>query len=239
MSEGFIQWPGDVLPPAEVLANLVPFTRGGGTSIGGVSRNVRSDRGWWSITLDQVPIWLPAQRRTWNSIRTMLGGKAGLIAVPAWSFGSAPYLSGRYEASILSPHEDGSPFDDGGLYSQGSIDIEMAAFAPLSSTVVQLRLISASTAAGIRFSYQHALYETGPILSQTADNVFQVPVFPAIRQAIPTGAQLEVNEPTCLCRLTEDRGMDTSEGITPLIRASVAFVEAVDYWNDLARGLVA
>lgn len=234
MSESFIHWPGSALPPAEVMANLSPFTRSGGRSLGGIERTTRTDRGFWSITLDQVPVWDRGQHRLWNAIRTQLGGRQGLIMVPAWSFKSAPYVTGDYEAEILTTHDDDTSFDDGSLYSQGSIDIQMASFAPLGSTVVTIRVILAATVAGIRFSYQGALYETGPILAQPTEATFQVPVFPAIRMAIPAGADLEVNEPTCLCRLTDDRGMDISEGITPLLRKSVQFVEAVDYWNTLA-----
>lgn len=234
MSESYIHWPSGVLPPAEVMANLVPFTRGGGRSLGGVERSVRTDRGFWILTLDQVPIWTPAQHRIFNAIRVHLGGRSGLIAVPAWSFKSAPYVSGEHESLVLTSHDDDTSFDDGSLYSQGSIDIEMATYAPLGSTVVTLRLVNASTAAGIRFSYQHAFYETGPIIGEPGAMLFQVPVFPAIRMAIPAGASLEVNEPTCLCRLKEDSGMDISEGITPLLRQSISFVEAVDFWNDLA-----
>lgn len=234
MSESFIHWPASVLPPAEVMANLTPFTRGGGRSLGGVERTVRTDRGFWNLMLDQVPVHSFAQHRVWNAIRTQLGGRAGLIAVPAWSFKSAPYASGEYEPPLLTPHDDDTSFDDGSLYSQGSIDIEMASYAPLGSTVVTLRLINASSASGIRFSYQHAFYETGPIIGEPGAALFQVPVFPAIRMPIPAGASLEVNEPTCLCRLKDDAGMDISEGITPLLRKSISFVEAVDFWSDLA-----
>lgn len=236
MSESYIHWPGSVLPPAEVQANLSPFTRSGGRSLGGIERTVRTDRGFWSLTLDQVPVHSRAQHRVWNAVRTQLGGRAGLIAVPAWSFKSAPYVSGDFEPDVLTSHDDGTSFDDSTLYSQGTIDIEMATFAPLGATVVTLRLIHAASASGIRFSYQHALYETGAIISQPTDTTFQVSIFPAIRQAIPAGSAVEVNQPTCLCRLREDAGMDISEGITPLLRQSVSFVEAVDYWNDLATG---
>lgn len=239
MSESFINWPGNILPPAEVVANLTPFTRSGGRSLGGIERTTRTDKGFWNITLDQVPVHSPAQHRVWNSIRTQLGGRQGLIMVPVWSFKSAPYVSAAYEELVESSHDDGTSFDDGTLYRQGSIDIEMATYAALGSTVITLRATHASTVSGINFSYQGALYQTGPILQQTALDLFRVSVFPSIRMAIPSGAALEVNEPMCLCRLADDRGMDISEGITPLVRKTVNFVEAVDIWSDLALGLIA
>lgn len=238
MTELIINWPAKLLRPASAIAAPAAFSRGGGNSLGGIGRNVRTDRGFWNITLTNVSVRSSAMRRTWNAIETDLTGKAGLIAVPVWSFDSAPYASGHRERPILTTHDDGTPFDDGSEYYQGAIDIEMASFAPLSSTVVQLRLINAASAAGIRFSYQHALYKTGRILSQTGDDVFQVPIFPAIRQAIPAGAQLECDMPTCLVHLADDRGMDISLNNTEIDTATVEFEEAVDFWNDLARGVI-
>lgn len=230
----FLHWPANVLPPAEVMANPVPFTRSGGRSLGGIERTTRTDRGFWQITLDQIPVHEPAQRRAWNMLRTGLAGRAGLVAVPVWSFFSAPYLTDKYESPTLLPHDDETSFDDGTLYYEGAMQVEMASFAPIGSTVVTLRLNNALTVEGIRFSYQHAFYETGAIIDQTGENTYRVPISTAIRQAIPSDAWLEVDEPTCLCHLMEDRGMDQQEGISILQRRSVTFVEAVDVWNDLA-----
>ncbi|MGV8954614.1 MAG: hypothetical protein ACOH2M_26185 [Cypionkella sp.] len=232
-----IFWPAALLEPASITVSPVPFTRSGGRTLGGIERNTRTDRGFLRVAYSDVTLFTPAMRRTWNAIRQDLGGKAGLIVVPVWSFDSAPYASGEREPEILTPHDDDAPFDDGSLYQQGSIDIEMASFAPLASTVVTLRLINATSAAGIRFSYQHAMYETGRIISQPGANTFQVSVSPAIRQAVPAGASLECDLPTVLCHLADDRGMDIGLGNDEINSANVEFVEAVDYWNSLALGL--
>jgi hypothetical protein len=162
-------------------------------------------------------------------------GKAGLVVVPVQSVHSAPYASGSYQDPVSAPHGDGTSFSDGARYRQGVIDIQMSSFAPLGATIVTLRQVNAESVSGIRFSYQHALYETGPIIREVSEGVFQVPIAPAIRMAIPAGAMLEVDEPTCLCRLADDRGMDQQEGISILYRRSVTFDEADDYWNDLAK----
>lgn len=239
MTLSYLEWPTDLLRPASTLISAAPFTRSGGRSLGGIARVVRSDRGFWRIALNDIALWTPEKRRTWNAIRTQLGGAAGLIAVPAWSFDTAPYASGERDRVVELPHEDLTGFDDEAEYHQGAIAIEMATFAPLGATIVTLKLVSAATASGIRFSYQHALYETGPILSQTAADTFQVSVFPAVRQAIPAGAVLEADRPMCLCHLGEDRGMDVSLTGVGYDKVSVDFVEAVDYWNDVALSEVA
>lgn len=230
----FINWPTSLLRPAKALAAQVPFTRSGGRSLGGIARYTRTDRGFWRITLTDVTVWSPAMRRQWNAIRTYLGGTAGLVAVPCWSFDSAPYASGSREPVVILPHDDDTYFEDDTGYYEGAIHIEMASTAPLGATTVTLRLVGASTAEGIRFSYQHALYETGPLIEQVAEDEYRVPIFPAIRQAIPADAWLEVDNPTCLCRLADDRGMDLELSSAEIDAATVEFVEAVDVWNDIA-----
>jgi hypothetical protein len=167
-------------------------------------------------------------------MRTDLGGQAGLVSVTVCSTrhwaaqGFTDFSGGLY------PHDDDTPFDDETLYYEGRIRIEMAAFAPLSSTVVTLRLVDAPTAQGIRFSYQHAMYETGSIIEQTGADTYRVPIFPAIRRAIPEGAWLEADRPTLLCHLATDAEMDIEFPGAGMPRPSINLVEAVDYWNDLA-----
>jgi len=108
--------------------------------------------------------------------------------------------------------------------------------AAIGATVVNLLLVDgAEDLSGIRFSYNDALYETGRPISQTGA-VWQVPIFPAIRAQIPSGAQLEVTSPTCLVKLATDREMDVTISVSGFDQRDVSFVEAVDYWSDLANG---
>jgi hypothetical protein len=158
--------------------------------------------------------------------------------VPVWSFGSAPYeVEDAWEVQqdvIPVPHSDGAPFSDGSEYVQGNIYVETADLATIGETTIQLRsIVSADDLVGVRFSHHHALYETGPAIDIDGD-VWTVPVFPAIRENIPAGTQLEFDEPTCLVRMSEDASMDIDFNIDRFTRPSVAFVEAVDYWSDLA-----
>lgn len=239
MSVDFIEWPDEILPPQMVSFTPHPFTRSGGRSLGGISRSVRTDKGFWIGSYSNILFRTAnqfAQRRVWNAIRTYLGGTVGLIAVPICSskVWAAPGFMDF--APVLTTHDDGTTFDDGTSYYQGNIDIQMSSFAPLGSTVVTLKLIHAPTASGIRFSYQHALYETGRVLSQPTADTYQVEIFPAIRQAIPAGASLEADRPTVLCHLASDSEMDIEFPPSGLARPSISFVEAVDTWNSIALG---
>lgn len=236
-----IHWPAGLLTPQASPFDPQPFSRSGGRSLGGVSRSVRTDRGFWQGSLKNIVFRRAkqsAQARTWTAIRSALAGTSGLVVVPVCA--TRVWASEGFSdfAPMLAPHDDDTPFDDGTLYEQGNIAIQMASYAPLGSTVITLRLIHAPTASGIRFSYQHAMYETGRILSQPSADLFQVEISTAIRMPIPAGAMLEADRPTILCHLASDTEMNIEFPGAGMPRPSVAFVEAVDYWNDLAMGIV-
>lgn len=229
-----VDWPR-FLSPETIEANVVPFTRSGGPSLDGNEIVTRTDRGRWMATMRNIPLHGPERRRVFNAIRTKLGGRAGLVAVPIWSNDTAPYPIGTVFPSSV-PYDDGSTFDDGTTFLGSAIHIRMAAPAALGATIVTLRIVEAAPdLAGVRFSYNRALYETGPAISVVGDQ-WQVPVFPAIRAAIPNDARLEFDRPTCLMHLATDREMDAPSTWRERDLVSVSFTEAVDYWSDLAAG---
>ncbi|MDO5895125.1 hypothetical protein [Agrobacterium sp. Azo12] len=231
-------WPKDLLTPLTCEPRVIPFSRSGGRSLGGFDPAVRTDRGFWSIELSDVPVSSVAQRRTWLAIRTALGGRSGLIAVPAWSQDVAPYASGMFEEPVFVPHDDDTPFSDGSLYRQGAIAVQSVGETAIGATVIKLRVINAEdNLVGVRFSYQHALYETGPAIDVDGD-VWTVPLSTTIRATIPDGADLEFDNPTCLCHLASDDQMGALVDPVPFERRSVSFIEANDYWNQLALGLI-
>ncbi len=226
-------WPAKILMPSKITPSVVPFSRSGGRALNGQERVTRTDRGFWAIAYEEITLYEVSQRRSWNALRTMLSGRAGLIAIPVWSSDSAPW-PGADRTYVTVPHSDGASFSDGANYRQRTIDIKMAEAAAIGATAVTIRVVSgADDMTGIRFSYRHALYETGPAINIDGDE-WQVTVFPALRAAIPEGADLECDLPTCLCHLASDRAMDVQVSAAHIDRASVSFVEAVDYWNDAA-----
>lgn len=231
-------WPQDVLTPLGCYPNVVPFSRSGGRSLGGLEPSVRTDLGFWTIELSDIPVHEPAQRRAWLAIRNALGGMAGRIAVPAWSQDVAPFVSGYFEPETRVLHGDSTPFSDGSLYVQGAISIQTVGDTPLAATVMRMRIINAhADLVGVRFSYMHALYETGPVIDIDGD-IWTVPISPTIRAPIPDGADLEFDRPTCLCRLASDDQMGAGVDLIPFERRSVSFVEDNDFWNKLAMGLI-
>lgn len=228
-----IMWPTKLLAPAEARTNLVPFTRSGGTSLGGVTPKTRTDLGHWEIDLVDIPVLTTAQRRAWKAIRSILSGGSGLVIVPAWSIDTAPYASGDFEPPGLVPHSDGASFSDGTLYSQNAISIISEDNVPIGATVMRVRIINGATdIAGTSFSYKHALYEIGNIEGGN-DVLKRVRITPSVRQVIPAGADLNFDMPTCICHLADDRGMDGGITADHFENRTASFIEATDYWSSL------
>ncbi|THK38102.1 hypothetical protein EHS39_11485 [Ensifer sp. MPMI2T] len=233
---GIIQWPICILRPQTASANVVPFSRSGGRTLGGIQPSTRTDLGFWEISYGSIVMRnnRREQWQTWEAIRDHLGGMAGLIAVRVQSSLSAPYASGQFEPVIETDHSDDSLFDDDTPYTQGAISVVTDGVTAVGATSIRLRIINAApNLVGARFSYNHALYRTGPVTSVAGD-IWTVPISPSVRELIPAGADLEFDQPTCLCHLAEDRGMDVDQNaVGKFSLPSVSFVEAVDYWSSL------
>lgn len=228
----YLIWP-KILTPAECRPNIVPFSRGERT-LGGIRRSVRTDLGYWNVELKNIPVNSRRQRQTWQAISESLGGAAGVIAVPVKTFDTAPYVSGEREPPVLTPHDDDSTFDDDAEYEQGAITVVTDGITALGATSIKLRIINAeANMVGVLFSYDHALYKTGPA-TNVDGNIWTVPITPSVRKLIPAGADLEFDDPTCLCHLAEDRGMDGGLDTTGFEQRSVTFVEAVDLFSGSA-----
>jgi hypothetical protein len=231
-----IEWPFCTLTPSQVSPCPVPFTRSGGRSLGGVEPGVRTDTGYWTVDYTGVVIQnrYRNQWKVWQAIRQKLGGRSGLIAVRVPSSLTAPYVSGHFEPTADLPHDDDTLFDDDTAYEQNAISVVSVGVTPLAATSIKMRIINAEAdLTGVRFSYNHALYETGPAIEIDGDT-WTVPISPSVRELIPDGADLEFDRPTCLCHLADDRGMDISQdAITKGVKPNVSFIEATDYWNSL------
>lgn len=226
------QW-SRLLCPEQAQINPVPFSRGGGPTLGGLDRSTRTDVGYWSIFFKGIALHSTALRRLWNATRIELGGKAGLLDVPAWSPDVNPWPAGSVDGHYLTTHSDDTPHSDSTLYGQPAITVELVSALAIGATSARMRILGGiDDLSGTRFSYQGALYEVG--LASLSGEVWSARIFPSVRAAIPAGASLEFSRPTCLVHLASDREMDVTLSAGRFDRVDVAFVEAVDIWNDRA-----
>lgn len=238
----FIYWPRKILKPRECRVNLVSFSRNGGPSVGGISPTTQTDLGWWEIKYNNLLLQQrkSAQVRTWDSIDAISNGKAGLHVVPIWAFETAPYVD-TFTLPSLVPFSDTSVFSDGAEYYQPSISVYASEDAALGATVLELNVLNAdvNNLHGAKFSYNHALYRIRKIISMNDDGSLQtVLIAPTLRTAISAGAQFNFDEPDCLCHLQSDNSMERGLQTDLVEQLSVTFVEATDYWNALATGLL-
>lgn len=230
----FIVWPKSVLKIGGCEFTEETFSRTGGTSLENSEVITQTDLGKWRAEIGPIPLYYPNEWRVWRAISTFLNGRAGIVAIPANDRFSAPYVNGVETHPRFTTHSDGATFSDGSQYRARSIDLKMSTAATLGATVVSIEAVKAGDdLTGIRFSYQYAMYQTGELISKSGD-VWQMRIFPAIRQAIPASADLECDEPKCLMRLESDTEMSVRETPNRLATPSIRLVEAVDYWNTLA-----
>ena len=230
-----IIWPL-VLCPERIEVNQRPFSRTGGRTLGGLTRSTRTDRGYWLISYKGLSLFGSDRRRLWNALRVTTCGMPGLLAIPVWSHDSAAWpANADRRGMIRTRHSDHTKHSDHTPYVQKSIMLEAAQAAAIGDTVMMLRVtMGIEGVYGIRFSYKHALYETGFPREGSGEGVWVVPVFPAVRAPIPEGAALESTMPTCLVHLLADNAMDTTFTAGFFDKVDVEFVEACDEWNDRA-----
>src|SRR5690606_9659278 len=145
------------------------------------------------------PLWVKRrdQWQWWSAIRSTLAGKVGLVAVRAPSSLMAPYQSGAFERDAIVPNANGSIFFEGPPlqpepvpYTRSAVQIVADDPVAIGDTTIKIRVNTGGpNLYGIRFSYEHALYETG-IGDGPVGAVWELPITPSARAAIPDGAVL-------------------------------------------------
>lgn len=231
-------WPHDLLIPKVMVADVVPFTRSGGRTLGGLKPAYATDLGFWRVDYSGILLHRAEQKRTWDAIATYLKGSSGRIAVPVWSIDSAPYSVGLEAEDTQVLHSNGQPFSNGMGYSRSAISIISNGITGIGATVMSMRIVDGEAdIAGTRFSYNHAAYKVGQILATEGDTV-TVSITPSVAALIPHEADLEFTNPTCICNLLSDTGMKRGMRYDRIEEMSLSFVEDTKFWSDLAEGVI-
>ena len=232
MPGNILQWPKSILRWRE--CGFVPhyMARSGGQALNSYERTTRTDRGYWIASFGPVVVETVDQWRLWQSIDIELGGRPGLVLMPAYNI-AAPYKAG-FKAPETVLHDDETSFEDGTAYEGQEIVLEVAKEVAIGATTITLKIInSGPDLTGIRFSYNYALYQTGAVIDQSG-NLVTLRIFPAARTLIPKGAQPNCDKPVCLMHLKTDAEMQIAKPMQGPALPSLNLVEALDYFNDLA-----
>jgi hypothetical protein len=214
-------WPIDVLWPQKLNVDLAPRSLAAPSSVSGVTQVVASDAGIWKITYDAVPVIDEQKVKAWRAIANLLEGRLGSILVPITRF-YQPVPDGSEPLYEPVPHSDDAFFDDGTGYVGRVIDV-------VTVGSMALRAVSGTVAVnyagqiepGQHFSVGERLYRVRTFNPDTGAITFR----PPLREAVPSGTNLEFDEPVVRMRLATDGEMDLPLDLGRFSFPSVNFVE--------------
>ncbi len=212
-------YPGGMLPPRSVMADIVPATTGGGRGITAVEQVISYDAGYWQIDLNEIPVASRGQKLAWRGLSANCDGRLGVIDVPTYPISVAPYAldaDGKPITYLGGLFTDRTVFSDGTPFSDGLIVSTMVNDADMGDTQVTI-FIEASAqdlVAGMDFSAQGAtrqrLYRVKTVGAKTpvtGGYHYVLTITPPLREDIDAGAVLNWGNPICSCRLLDDTQM--------------------------------
>lgn len=228
-------WPRNILPPRTVMIELANATMGGGRTLTAVDQFVKTDAGWWKLTLGDIPFASSQQKLQWRAVAAQLGGRVGKIAVPIYDPNTPwPTINGKVVKSYGSiPHSDGTFFSDGTGYSQDVIIAEVIVDAAMGDISLTMDvLVGGALQPGMSFDVAYRLYRIKSIQTITPNGggsvTYQLKVTPPLREDIPAGSFANFDDPMLGCRLNTDgemeSGVDDYAGRT---LAKIDFVEVL------------
>lgn len=193
-------WPV-ILRPQQVDCFLAPMVAFGPRATSGRRQAIGTDAGCWQLTLSGVPIRTADQVREWRRLVTALQGGLVDLLVGPFDCRQAPRLPGQPIVQGGIPHSDGSPFSDGGGYSQSTINVVLDGDHDLRATHLSCTIIAAGPLrGGMYFSIADRLYQ---ITSQpdVSGDVAEFDFLPQLRADALDGGTVEFGRPRGTFRL--------------------------------------
>lgn len=218
------------LQPKDVAVNPGPRPIGGPPALDGGAQWVQSDAGCWYIDYYGISVVESDRIKLFRILQGLLNGPATSILVPTFDCKQAPWPldgSGRKIIGSYTPHSDGTPFSDDTLYYNQSIDITCAvASAGLSALTITVNM-AGELQGGEHFSVGERLYRIiGIEQVSSSPLMYDVDIWPPLREAIADGAQLDFDRPVCRCILADPRGLMLTLQSRVIGRPNVSFIEA-------------
>jgi hypothetical protein len=198
-----VLWPFDDLKPRDIGIYPCFGNIGGGVSLTGKEPVTTSTGGYWRFVLGGIPVKTRANIKAWRAIEAQLEGRGKTVAIPIYDGKRAPW-----------------PASPG-----GTIDAE--SFGDVAEGDTALQIVPTNIAdlePGMGFSVDGRYYRI--VTVQGESSVFDVTIFPPVRDAWPTGQALEFRRPICRVRLADTLGMSLDLDGHKRADATVEFVEA-------------
>lgn len=216
-------WPRALLRPRTTAINIAPATVAGAASLSGFRQAVSSPAGVWSITYGGLVVTSRNQRLTLRALAALVEGRSTPIVLPVFDREELRPIDPDAEADAT--HDDGSSFDDGSIYDGARVHVISTGALVRGATIVEFELIDGEMPEpGQHFSIANRLYRIKSIIG-TSGAVRGVYVWPPLRDDVAEGATFEFDEPVCLVRLAEDKGLDLALEYGSHGFPSISFVE--------------
>ena len=216
-----LRWPVHVLRPQNVAFDLAPRSLAAPPSASGFGQVVASDAGIWKVTFGNLIVRRRADVIVHRAIANLLEGRLNPILVPLCR-GYQPVPAGSAALYAAVPHSDTAFFDDDAGYIGRVIDVVTdGAWAARSVSGFVGVNYAGRIEPGQHFSVGERLYRVRSFDTETGAITFR----PPLREAVPSGVNLEFDDPVVRCRLADDAGMDLELQLRRFGNPTVQFIE--------------
>lgn len=215
-----IRWPA-TLKCQNISVDLAPRTLAAPPSVSGVTQTVASDAGVWKITFGSVVVKDKQTVTAFRAIANLLEGRLNPIVINLCR-GYQPVPDGADGLYEAVPHGDDAFFSDDAGYVGRVIDVVTVGSwaARAVSGFVQVNY-AGTIEPGMHFSVGERLYRVRTFDADTGAITFR----PPLREAVPSGTNLEFDDPCVRVRLMDDAGMDLELAMRRFGTPTVSFIE--------------
>jgi len=225
MAANAIDWPLAVFPRSAMF-HPENQSRTGGASLTGSEQVTVSNAGRWRAKA-AGPIVTEESVLAWRAFVSLMEGRAGTVLVPKWENYGVRDANGRVFNEV-----GGVAFDDGlgfDLSGFGQSDIAYAltyVSAAIGATRIVVDVLSGEgPRPGQYFGIGQRLYMCQAAWSDEDAAVLNVQFWPRLRSAVPAGARVIIDRPTCLMRFASDQTGELELDFGRWANPMVEFVE--------------
>lgn len=216
-----IRWPCEVLRPQTVAFDIAPRSLAAPPSVSGFGQVVASDAGIWKVTFGNLLVRSRSAVLAHRAIANLLEGRLNPIVVPLCR-GYQPKPDGADDLYDAVPHSDDAFFSDDTGYVGRVVDVVTAgSWAARAVSGFVTVHYAGQIEPGQHFSAGERLYRVRTFDAETGAITFR----PPLREAVPSGTNLEFDDLVVRVRLADDAGMDLELALRRFGNPTVQFIE--------------